>query len=681
MAVIAAYLRRAGITIFPYLDDYLLSAPSREQAEMAVATTKGIFETLGLIINLPKSTLIPAQSIVFIGARLDSTTAMAYLPTDRADTIRDLSKVLLTAPKVPYLTCLKLLGHMASTTYVIAHARLRMRCLQHWLLIAYKPGITNINTFTTVPARVKKLLVWWTLPANTLAGVPFRVQPPSIQLTTDASLIGWGAHMLHYRTQGLWSHQESLLHINFLELRAVFNACRHFVHQIQGTTIQVLTDNICTVYYINRQGGARSRTLCAEAVRLWNWAIRHRIALIASYLPGKTNIIADTLSRSFHSQHEWELLHSVARDLFRTWGYPEIDLFATRDNRKCRSYSTQLVLRKLRSLFRGNFRITYFEIRCPHRGAAVLEAQHQFGLVGPAGHREVGRPAVAPKPPHAEGHLFGAVSLACPHPPETQHLPAAHHPPGEADHNGPLEARHPRQLPAARAINSILLWRVNHLGDLKPIVAGFAALEPYIGSTSRSKYQNVEWPSILIGRVLQVLVDHHGHFTEVFVRWSGRARAARVFRNSSICGKLEMGTFFHCRELALGDMQMPLCIMGDAAYPFMPMLMEPSTGHLEPSRDQFNARLNWARIEVECAFSRLKAHFRCLLTHLDVGGGTTSVRWSRHVVSSTTLWRERGRPSSQAEGQMPAARGEPSSSRGQLQSNRPIRPGCASGRP
>nr|XP_014428514.1 uncharacterized protein LOC106731944 isoform X1 [Pelodiscus sinensis]XP_014428515.1 uncharacterized protein LOC106731944 isoform X3 [Pelodiscus sinensis]XP_025039837.1 uncharacterized protein LOC106731944 isoform X2 [Pelodiscus sinensis] len=88
-------------------------------------------------------------------------------------------------------------------------------------------------------------------------------------------------------------------------------------------------------------GRSQIQDLVCGISALWNWAIRHSITLTASYLPGKVNTIADALSRSFQSQHEWGLLNYIAHDLFQLWGYPEIDLFATRDNKKCRAYCSR----------------------------------------------------------------------------------------------------------------------------------------------------------------------------------------------------------------------------------------------------------------------------------------------------------------------------------------------------
>uniref|UniRef100_K7EZC1 DDE Tnp4 domain-containing protein n=1 Tax=Pelodiscus sinensis TaxID=13735 RepID=K7EZC1_PELSI len=119
--------------------------------------------------------------------------------------------------------------------------------------------------------------------------------------------------------------------------------------------------------------------------------------------------------------------------------------------------------------------------------------------------------------------------------------------------------------------------------------------------------------------VLQALVDHRGQFSDICVGWSGRAHDARIFRNSYLYRRLQAGTFFPHRQFAVGDVHMPVCIVADAAYPLMPWLMKPYTGQLDASKEQFNARLNRARNQVECAFGRLKGRFRCLLTRLDMG--------------------------------------------------------------
>nr|XP_025037028.1 uncharacterized protein LOC112544649 [Pelodiscus sinensis] len=227
------------------------------------------------------------------------------------------------------------MGHMAAMTYVVEHARLHFRCLQHWITTVYTPNVRDVHKRVPFPAHIRNSLAWWTVPKNLISGVPFHRQQPTTQLTTDALLLGWGAHLEHNQVQGLWSPMESMMHINLLELRAVCNACRHFLPKICTQTVRILSDNMTTVYYINRQGGAQSQSLCAEAIALWDWCIHHKISLIAEYLPGQQNSMADALSRHFSLKHEWEFQLEVLSTIFCSWGFPTVDLFATRMNAKC----------------------------------------------------------------------------------------------------------------------------------------------------------------------------------------------------------------------------------------------------------------------------------------------------------------------------------------------------------
>ena len=54
---------------------------------------------------------------------------------------------------------------------------------------------------------------------------------PQYPSLSDASNEGWDDHLEQNSTLGLWSPQEKGLHINLLELKAVFLALRHFKDQ------------------------------------------------------------------------------------------------------------------------------------------------------------------------------------------------------------------------------------------------------------------------------------------------------------------------------------------------------------------------------------------------------------------------------------------------------------------
>ncbi len=84
-------------------------------------------------------------------------------------------------------------------------------------------------------------------------------------VTTDASNKGWGALCEGKPTFGLWSEEESGLHINCLERLAVCRACQFFLPDIRGHHVLIPSDSMSVVSYINHQGGLVSKRLCTLA--------------------------------------------------------------------------------------------------------------------------------------------------------------------------------------------------------------------------------------------------------------------------------------------------------------------------------------------------------------------------------------------------------------------------------
>ncbi|CAM5085083.1 unnamed protein product [Eretmochelys imbricata] len=118
--------------------------------------------------------------------------------------------------------------------------------------------------------------------------------------------------------------------------------------------------------------------------------------------------------------------------------------------------------------------------------------------------------------------------------------------------------------------------------------------------------------------VMKALVDHKGRFTNTNVGWPEKVHDARIFRNSGLFEQLQEGTYFPDQKITVGDVEMPIVILGDSAYPLMPWLMKPYTGSVDSSQELFNYRLSKCRMVVECAFEHLKACWRSLVTWLDL---------------------------------------------------------------
>ena len=94
---------------------------------------------------------------------------------------------------------------------------------------------------------------------------PLGLVSSRLVITTDASLQGWGANFQRRSASGLWEGDLLRAHINFLELMAVQLALSHFLPLVRQQHVLVRTDNLTTMYYINKQGGLHSDRLDGPA--------------------------------------------------------------------------------------------------------------------------------------------------------------------------------------------------------------------------------------------------------------------------------------------------------------------------------------------------------------------------------------------------------------------------------
>uniref|UniRef100_A0A3Q2YLC0 Protein ALP1-like n=2 Tax=Hippocampus comes TaxID=109280 RepID=A0A3Q2YLC0_HIPCM len=128
------------------------------------------------------------------------------------------------------------------------------------------------------------------------------------------------------------------------------------------------------------------------------------------------------------------------------------------------------------------------------------------------------------------------------------------------------------------------------------------------------------WYSI----ILQAVVDHNFCFTDVYVGCPGRTPDDRVFANSDLFKLAEAqqhGYLFPREKSTVVDgVEIPVHLIGDAAYPLKKWLMKGFTQHHQLSKEQahYTNTLSSARMVVENALGRLKGRWRCLMKRNDI---------------------------------------------------------------
>ena len=80
----------------------------------------------------------------------------------------------------------------------------------------WNPLSDHPSTPVLTPQDVRSALQWWSSPPHHAPGGPLAPPLPQLQLFTDASTEGLGAHLTSHQTSGTWSPRQRSLHINNL---------------------------------------------------------------------------------------------------------------------------------------------------------------------------------------------------------------------------------------------------------------------------------------------------------------------------------------------------------------------------------------------------------------------------------------------------------------------------------
>ena len=108
---------------------------------------------------------------------------------------------------------------------------------------------------------------------------------------------------------------------------------------------------------------------------------------------------------------------------------------------------------------------------------------------------------------------------------------------------------------------------------------------------------------------VQACCDYKYRFIDVVVKWPGSVHGTRMFYNSKLNNLLRTRKIPACpRTIIDSEYPIPVFLLGDPAYPFMPYLMkEFANGGSTRQEQYFGYRLCSATNVIECSFGRLKA--------------------------------------------------------------------------
>lgn len=337
MKPVVACLREQGYMSVIYLDDFLLIGSTIEECQTNVEITSALLRELGFIINIKKSRTEPSRRCKFLGFILDTESMLIELPEKKREKMLDTIKKFRVGLSYSIREFASFVGSLGDCCKASKYGWAYMKDLEREKMFALRENGDNFEAIMRLSDNVREDLLWWKSHIMTITN-PIKNFKFEMEIFSDASLSGWGVCCNGKKTHGFWSTKERENHINYLELLSAFFGIKCFASHLKDYHILLRIDNTTAIAYINRMGGIQKRKLSTLAKDIWKWCEQRNLWLFASYIRSEENSVADAESRRLEVETEFALSNSAFKEITRSFRTPEIDLFASRTNTKCKKY-------------------------------------------------------------------------------------------------------------------------------------------------------------------------------------------------------------------------------------------------------------------------------------------------------------------------------------------------------
>ena len=284
------------------LDDFLTIDPPGNYGISTMCSLTQLFCDLNIPIH-PDKTLGPDSVMVFLGITLDSNSMQASLPREKIDRILDILKQFLDKRSITKRELLSLLGHLNYASSIIRPGR---SFVSYLLTLAH--SVKELHHHVRLNNDCQSDINMWKYFLEHWNGISFfydsyLTNASDIELYTDASgSYGYGAYY-----QGKWfsvpwpSDLPKLgdddMSIAFMELVPIVTAVCVWSQTWCRKRICFHSDNQSTVNII-KKGRSKSPLIMKLMRRLTISCAMGNFTVVASFLPGRFNLLADWLSRS-----------------------------------------------------------------------------------------------------------------------------------------------------------------------------------------------------------------------------------------------------------------------------------------------------------------------------------------------------------------------------------------------
>ena len=309
-----------GIQIVNYLDDFIVVASTKEEAQWAQSMVINILRYVGFHISWAKVTP-PSQVCRFLGLEIDSNEMEIRLPVDKLEKLKGLLAKYINKNSIGKKELESLGGLLSHCAHVVDGGRVYSRRFYDLYKVILKHNLKSIK----LGKMAREDLMWWSNFCESFNGkrkIEYVEYPYPI--VSDSSMKGFAIYKNQDWLAGSWEGEISLdtecnhivpppildnydpKNINELELWPILVGVKTWLSEIKYKSVQIYTDNTQVFHMIRK--GVSSNATCMEWLRELFWVCKiYKIRLVPHYINTKNNLVADTLSRILYIKSEAEI--------------------------------------------------------------------------------------------------------------------------------------------------------------------------------------------------------------------------------------------------------------------------------------------------------------------------------------------------------------------------------------
>ena len=336
------FFSQRGVSIIIYIDDILVISETFDKCRSDAQFVINKLVELGLHIKLEKCSLHPSQSFYFLGFLWDTNTMSCQLPEEKLTNIKTLCKEILTNHQVKVRTLQRLLGCVISTRPAVQMSRARSRGIQRMVLDHYR-GKPTANKLVQLSNWAKEDVLWWLDLDSRECNMSLRTIPvwQSLRLATDAMDTAIGSVFNGREMYEVLDDKVSKQPIAHKEWLAFAKTVLPNLEVLRNTVVSWHVDNMNVKQAWLNSGTIKDKWLCKEVIKMQILLHNQGTKIIPVYIRSAQHLHADFVSRN-KLLPDWHLSRVVARKLFQTMGYPQVDLMATKESKQVHQYYAPL---------------------------------------------------------------------------------------------------------------------------------------------------------------------------------------------------------------------------------------------------------------------------------------------------------------------------------------------------